>query len=203
MANVKHLCPELQKIACEELNEKPLEIQTALQNFKNWIQEQIYLKVRNDDQFLIQFLRASKYDLQEAEKKLDYFYAFRTRYPEFFETDVDSPKFRKVHNLGVTVVLPTPLVEDGSRIVFYRYTYNPMEWRMVDMAPVCTAMHEVMIMQDPYACICGITYILDMSEVTMQHILQYTPAMVKKLCLFYEKWMPLNMRAFYFINVPQ
>lgn len=72
---------------------------------------------------------------------------------------------------------------------------------MEDLAPVCTAMHELMILNDPYACICGLTYILDMSQASMQHILQYTPSMVKKIALFYEKWMPLNMKGFYFINV--
>lgn len=98
---VRPLSPKLQKIAIEELNEDPLKIPGFLHDFKNWIKEQKYLHVRHDDdQFLIQFLRASRYDLQEAEKKLDYFHAFRTRYPEFFETNVDSPKFRATHDLG-------------------------------------------------------------------------------------------------------
>ncbi|XP_005187769.1 retinol-binding protein pinta [Musca domestica] len=199
---VRPLSPKLQKIAIEELNEDPLKIPGFLYDFKNWIKEQKYLHVRHDDdQFLIQFLRASRYDLQEAEKKLDYFHAFRTRYPEFFETNVDSPKVRATHELGVTVPLPTPLNDCGSRIVVYRYTYDPNRWRMEDLAPVCTAMHELMILNDPYACICGLTYILDMSQANMQHILQYTPSMVKKIALFYEKWMPLNMKGFYFINV--
>lgn len=95
---IKQLSEELQKIAYEELGETPEIISQDLQTLKSWIEQQPYLRVRTDDQFLVQFLRGCKYDLEAAKKKVDYFFAFKTFFPNTIE--VDSPKFREIYNLG-------------------------------------------------------------------------------------------------------
>lgn len=101
MIAVKPLPSELQKIAINELGEVPERISEDLQTLKIWIEQQPHLRVRMDDQFLIQFLRGCKYSMEKAKKKIDMYYTLRTRYSEMFlTTDVDSVRFRNIHNTG-------------------------------------------------------------------------------------------------------
>lgn len=101
MANIKPLPQDLQEIAKKELNEVPERVPNDLQTLKLWLEQQPHLKVRLEDQFLIQFLRNCKYNLELAKKKIELFYAIKTKFPEFSNvTDVNDTSFRKVHNYG-------------------------------------------------------------------------------------------------------
>lgn len=79
---VRKLSPELEKVAREELNENPNQIQQNLEQFREWIRKSPHLKSRTDDQFLITFLRGCKYSLEKAKQKLDMYYTLRTHLPE-------------------------------------------------------------------------------------------------------------------------
>lgn len=101
MAQIKPLSEELQKIAIEDLHEVPSRIPEDLQALKTWIAQQPHLRVRTEDQFLIQFLRGCKYSLERAKEKLDLYYSLKTKYPTMFApTDVDEPRFKEIHDLG-------------------------------------------------------------------------------------------------------
>jgi hypothetical protein len=82
--NIRPLSPALEKIAREELNEDPSQIPQMLEQFREWIKKSPHLRARTDDQFLISFLRCSKYSLERAKHKLDMFYTIREHSPEFF-----------------------------------------------------------------------------------------------------------------------
>lgn len=101
MVDINSLSPELQKIACEELNEVPSRIVDDLTALREWLQHQPHLKVRQDEQFLVQFLRGCKYSLEKAKEKLDMYFTLKSQYPAMFNViDVDDPKFREIHRLG-------------------------------------------------------------------------------------------------------
>ncbi|XP_013105939.2 retinol-binding protein pinta [Stomoxys calcitrans] len=203
MADIEALSEDLQKIAIEQLNEVPARIPEYLQKLKTWILKQPHLKSRTNDQFLIQFLRFCKYNLEEAKQKVDSFYTQKTKYPDWFgTTDVDRPKFREIHNLCCTSVLPMPLHGCGPRIVIYRYWYPIEKYAMEEIIETCVATIESFIMTDPYACICGVLYLLDMAEITPEKIEQYTPRVLKKLDVFYDKYIPFHSIGFYFFNIP-
>jgi hypothetical protein len=91
MANIRELSPALQKIARDELNEDPSQIPQMLEQFREWIRKSPHLRARTDDQFLISFLRCSKYSLERAKHKFDMFYTIRQHSPEFF-ADRDPEK---------------------------------------------------------------------------------------------------------------
>lgn len=89
--DIRPLSPALEKIAREELNEDPSQIESMLDQFKEWIKRSPHLRSRTDDQFLISFLRCSKYSLERAKQKLDLYYTIREHSPEFF-ADRDPEK---------------------------------------------------------------------------------------------------------------
>lgn len=101
MSVIKALPKELEEVARQELNETAERISKDLQALKEWLVQQPHLKVRQNDQFLIQFLRGCKYSLERAKDKLDRYYTLKTKFPELLNlTNVDEPKFRQSYKLG-------------------------------------------------------------------------------------------------------
>lgn len=99
MAYIRALPIELQQVAAKELGEIPERIPKELQALKEWLKQQPHLNARLDDQFLIQYLRRSKYNLEKAKKKLHLLYTFKTKFPEFGNIiDVRSENFKRLHN---------------------------------------------------------------------------------------------------------
>lgn len=82
---IREISPALEKLAKDELNEDPLQIPQMLEQFREWIKKSPHLRSRMDDQFLISFLRSSKYSLERAKHKLDMYYTIREHSPEFFK----------------------------------------------------------------------------------------------------------------------
>ncbi|XP_075167108.1 alpha-tocopherol transfer protein-like [Haematobia irritans] len=202
MAQIKPLSAELQKIACDELGEVPSRISEDLAALKLWIKQQPHLHARTDDQFLIQFLRGCKYSLERAKEKLDNFNALRSKYPELFlTTDVDDPKFKENYSLGIVVPLPRPLNDCGPRIIVFRFNFT-VDHSMEDIILPINAVKETLMMNDPYACINGVVYVTDLSKATTGHLLQLTPSVVKRVMTFFEKSLPLRIKALCYINAP-
>lgn len=99
MLQIKPLPEELQTFACKELGEIPERIPEDLQALKIWIQQQPHLHACTQDQFLIQFLRDSKYSLERTKERIDQFYRLRSKLPDLLSThEVDKPVFQRFHN---------------------------------------------------------------------------------------------------------
>lgn len=85
MLDIRPLNSELQKIAKEHLNESPEKIEECIKQLREWIKNSSHLRARTDEQFLIAFLRFSRYDLSKAMNQLDKFYTLRTSIPEIIK----------------------------------------------------------------------------------------------------------------------
>jgi hypothetical protein len=77
MLKIRPLSDELQKMACDELNEIPERIPGDIEILRNWLRQNSHIKSREDDQFLVGFLRGSKCSLEKAKKKIESFYLCR------------------------------------------------------------------------------------------------------------------------------
>uniref|UniRef100_A0A1I8P613 CRAL-TRIO domain-containing protein n=1 Tax=Stomoxys calcitrans TaxID=35570 RepID=A0A1I8P613_STOCA len=201
MVSLLPLNAELQKVANNELGEVPSRLADDLEALRQWLRLQPHLKARDDDQFLVQFLRGCKFSLERAKEKIDLYFSLKSQYPEMMNvTNVDDRKFREVHRLGCFQPLPIPLNGNGARIVVFRFDYPVNKYSIDDILQAGIAMHEVLMMHDPYAGIHGLIYIIDYGHATASHYLQLTPNFCKKLVSFLEKSMPLRIKSLYYIN---
>ncbi|XP_075169009.1 alpha-tocopherol transfer protein-like isoform X2 [Haematobia irritans] len=201
-AELAPLPNELQKIAILELGEVSLRLPEDLKALKDWIKKQPHLRARTDDQFLAQFLRGCKYSVEKAKQKIDCFYSLKTKCPEIFMmTNVDDTQFRRFHNTGSYCILPTPLHECGPRIVYNGFRYETNEYSIEPVIRNAIAASEILLMSDPYACICGLVFCIDFAKATTAHIMSLTPSIIKKLIFYYEKSLPLRIKAVYLINL--
>ncbi|EDV38963.1 uncharacterized protein Dana_GF25066, isoform A [Drosophila ananassae] len=199
---IRPLTPELQKAAVEQLKEDPDRLEADLQAFKAWIEQQPHLNPRMDDQFLVAFLRGCKFSLERAKSKLDKFYTLRTKYPDYFQvTSTTEGKFREIHKTGSILFLPTPLNGNGPRIIIWRMGLCPADkYHVLECMRVALAMQEITIMEDDYANVHGLIFIMDLKDATAGHMFQMTPSMAKKFSVFSEEGLPLRPKAQHFIN---
>lgn len=84
MPNIRPISRELARKAQLELNEVPERMQEHMDALKIWLLQQPQLRARLDDQFLVTYLRGSKYNLEKAKKKIQQHYKIRATLPELF-----------------------------------------------------------------------------------------------------------------------
>ena len=77
---------ELVTMAKEIINEDPRNRETDLKAIKEWIKKQPHLSkyIRQDDDFLLWFLRGTKFSLEKAKEKIENWNTIRSMCPEFF-----------------------------------------------------------------------------------------------------------------------
>lgn len=98
---VRPLSTELKIKAFSELNETDERIESDLEILKEWLEKCTYIKSRMDDQFLIGFLRGSKYRVEKAKEKLDMYYTSRFIAPEIYpKNKILDPRTLKILEQG-------------------------------------------------------------------------------------------------------
>lgn len=204
MPNIRPLPPALQKVAIEELNEDPTRIDADIEALRTWIQQQPHLRARTEDQWLVAFLRGSKYSLEKAKSKIDKFYALRTKYPELFTLKGMSEETIKEYlRLGVALVLPTPLNGDGKRLMIMRAgAVDPSKYNFTEVMRIYQAACEMTLLEDDYTIVNGFIHIMDLTNWTKEHFFQMNPSLMKKLTVFSEEAVPIRPKGFIAINAP-
>lgn len=204
MVNIRPLSPELQKKAIEELNEDPERIPKDLEAFRAWIKKSGHINCRDDDQFLVNFLRGCKYSLERAKLKFDLFHTLKTHVPELTRNrDPLSPKVLEAIRAGVGVPLPGVETPDGPRYFLVRPgAYDTSKLSIEEVIKVSTMLGELMLCDDDQGVIAGQIGILDFTGVTMSHFLQFNPTFIKKMTMLQQDSMPIRQKASHFVNMP-
>ncbi|KAL0851975.1 hypothetical protein ABMA28_000252 [Loxostege sticticalis] len=184
----------IQSIAAEtakELRETPATREQALRIMRDWIQQNGDIKnVRQDESFLLRFLRHKKYSIPMAQQTLLKYLNLRKYYPEIFmNLDCEDSKLQDIINNGYVVVSP---VRDskGRRVIVYNMSrFNAAKLTCWDMCRVHTMIYESLL-EDPLDQICGFTHVGDGSGVTGAHITSWNPSDFGRLM----KWGEVSRR---------
>lgn len=99
---IRPLSSALQEVAIRELNENPKELADIVLRLRTWILDQPHLTARTNDQFLLAFLRGSKFSLERAKQKIDRYYTLKAAIPEVFNEKrlVDHPQVLEILRMG-------------------------------------------------------------------------------------------------------
>ncbi|KAI9586028.1 hypothetical protein GQX74_001875 [Glossina fuscipes] len=203
MLQIRLLNEDLQRKAREELNEVPARIHEDLKTLKTWIEEQPHLCANTDDQFLICFLRGCKYSLEKAKKKIDSYYSFKTKFPEFCNiTNVSSARLREIFRSGAFLYLPIPLHNNGPRIVLLRLASAEI-FSLEEVLAVNHVLQDILMLEDDNAVVNGLVMIADQKGIPLSHILQATPTYLKKWITYNYESIPLRLKSIHFLNAPK
>lgn len=141
---IRPLSDELQKVACEELNEVPERLKDDIETMRIWIKQNTHIKSRDDDQFIVSFLRGCKFSLEKAKKKIELFYTARTNTPEFFANrDVNDKTLQEIMEHGFILPLPADESKAEPRVILTRMGhFDPNKYSFLDVMKVSYLMGD-------------------------------------------------------------
>lgn len=204
MVNIRKLSDELQKVAVEELNEVPANIDRDLDALRVWLAQMIHLKSRDDDQFLVTFLRGCKYSLEKAKKKIEMYYVARTITPEFFNNRDPSDKFlQEIIKLGLIMPLPVDESKSDPRIILTRLGgYDYAKYDFLSVMKVTYLMADWCMIHSDVTIISGHISIVDLRGCGLSLMTQITPTLIKKLSSLLEPF-PVRIKAIHLVHPPR
>ncbi|XP_020818460.1 alpha-tocopherol transfer protein-like [Drosophila serrata] len=204
MSNLRPLSTELRRVAAAELNEVEERVPADLEALRDWLAKQPYLKARQDDQFLIGFLRGCKFSLEKTKSKLDHFYTIKTLVPELFRNRVVDDMNLAILRTGTYLRLPKPWGPGGPRIQLTNYArFDAKKFKLVDFFRYWTMTMEQAISEDDNSNISGYIEISDMAKVSLSFLAQVDLKLLKRMGIFLDKAHPSRLKGVYLINCPK
>ncbi|KAL1484659.1 hypothetical protein MTO96_032467, partial [Rhipicephalus appendiculatus] len=162
------------------------------------------LKIPSSDDFLVMFLRARKYRVEDAFKMIKNYFRVRRNMPEFFDgLDPENVPFGTVckdHEL--MLISPEPGERGRSVGVFSIGAWNPDVCSLVDFTRVLLVLTGSWLLED-HPSICGVVNVMDMKGLNFHHLKHLTPAYLMKVAHLTQDCWPVRMKAVYIINHPK
>ncbi|XP_028129161.2 LOW QUALITY PROTEIN: retinol-binding protein pinta [Diabrotica virgifera virgifera] len=194
---------EAKKFAEGELNETDETRVNSLEELKRWLQEEPQLHARLEDQYLLAFLRGSKFNMEKTKKKVKNYYKMRRDVPEWFSNrDPELNQMQELIKLGCFV--PLKKKQDNRLVVIIRTAaHNPSIHTQDDVFKAGTMMMDVAAMENVISShLYGVTAILDMTGQSFAHVRQLTPSTIIGKAV--NCWQNYHIRPKHleFINAP-
>ncbi|KAH8409953.1 hypothetical protein KR009_001921, partial [Drosophila setifemur] len=205
MSSIRPLNPALQAIAIKELNEVPHRVPQDIEALREWILKQPNLRACTDDQFLLAFLRGTKFSLERAKEKFLRFYMLRASIPEVFNDRrlATDPQVLDIIKMGVILRLPLDLDDTGPCVTIIRAgAYDTRKYKFEDIIRVGSMFGEIMMFEDENATVSGYVEIMDMAGVSGAHLFALQPQLLSKFSTYADEAMPTRQKGINFINVP-
>ncbi|XP_045458934.1 alpha-tocopherol transfer protein-like [Melitaea cinxia] len=201
---IRELSPGLAKIAKNELNENPNQVPNDLMNIKEWISKQPHLKARTDDQWLIAILRGCKFSLERVKEKIDLFYSLRTTAPEItLRLKPTEPEFINFLRLGTCVILPQANNEQRPCVILIRPgRYDIEKYSVAYLMCILYYLVQILVVENDTATVIGTQIAVDYEKVTLNHLAEATPSMLRKLVAVSQESLPLRFKGSHHVNVP-
>ncbi|KAF5308783.1 hypothetical protein FQR65_LT06016 [Abscondita terminalis] len=181
----------------------PLNVKDDLAYLREWIAQQPHLIVRTDDRWLYIFFRGCKFSIQKTKDKIEKYYTLKTALPEFFDNrDPLLPEIQEILTLGL--LLPLPKTSSNERRYFFHQCKNadPKKILLTNVIKVFIMILEVSFMEDLDNSCFEHSFICNLDGLTVQHLLQGTPALCKRSIVFLREGFLGRPQGFYMLNSP-
>ncbi|CAG9809291.1 unnamed protein product [Chironomus riparius] len=204
MPKIRPLSEALQKVAIEELNEVPERIEEDIESIRQWIKKMPHLKSRDDDQFIITFLRGCKFSLEKAKKKIESFYKARAETPEFFANrDVCDKTMSEIMNFGFIIPMPVDENKPEPKVVLTQLgNYDPNKYTFVDIMKVTYFFGDLSMFESDVTIVIGTINVVDLRGCGLNLLTQVTPTLIKKLSGLLEPF-PVRVKAIHLVYPPK
>nr|XP_039256143.1 alpha-tocopherol transfer protein-like [Styela clava] len=196
------LSEELLDKAVRELNEprdneKRLE---AIDKLRDAFKEKYknYTLIREDDEFILRFLRAKKFDHDKALKVLGNYHYSRKDLPEVFERVENPALLKDTVAIGYVYVLPHK-DKDGVSVMIYR------DGLLTDDVDVYSLLALFMLglermLEDEAFQIDGLSIIEDMKDLSFKVIVKFTMSVMRKMMFMIQDAMPIRYKLMHLVN---
>ncbi|XP_037928475.1 clavesin-2 [Teleopsis dalmanni] len=199
---IGYLKPETEELARTELNETPETKEIAIRELRELLHSCADIKYRDDDDFLVIFLRCCHFYPKSAFEKMKSVASFRKDYALLVRgLLVEQVKEKFVQGSAVNVLRNCD--QKGRRVLIVNCgkLWNPSEippdelFRMLYMVHIAAQL-------EPETQIRGVVVIMDFDGLAMKQVKALSPSFSKRLLSFIQDAMPLRMREVHFVKQP-
>lgn len=189
------------EFAEKQLNETEESRANCIEEIRKWLEENQWLNAKNDDLSILTFLRGCKFNIERTKDKLKNYYVMRAERPEWFTNrDPLLPEIKELVRLGVFV--PLRKFQDNRLIVIIRAAaHDPKRHDMNDVFKAGKMLLDIAAMENEQTSIYGVTAIFDMKGVSLAHVRQLPPSLIKEAV---HAWQNYHCRPkqLEFVNAP-
>lgn len=202
MAAAEELPTKYVKLAKAQLREDPTNVSAHVEALRRWLASTPHLTCPDDEEFLVMFLRQSKYLHAKAQARLDNFCTLSTK--KFIgdviwgtPLDLNSNALDSYLNAGMH--LPLGYLRNGRMGVWIRPgAWNP---NVLSLAQMIYYAYKViyMVALDPRTIIGGTVVLVDFTGSTSKQIVN-DPNEIKSWSRFLQEAIPMRPRRIIFYN---
>ncbi|KFM72507.1 Alpha-tocopherol transfer protein-like protein, partial [Stegodyphus mimosarum] len=193
-----YITEDMAEKARKELGETEEVRLNAIAEMRKLVQAEPKLVCRTDDAFLLQYLRARKFNVKKAFSLLQNFYQTKEAYPEVYDK-FDVETVRKVFKTLASTCLPYR-DEEGCPVIFLQWgKWNPDEYTIQTALSVLTAT-ALFCVQDPATQICGVRIVLDVRGSSLKHLRCLTPRYLHLFSKALRNCLPIRFKGIHIYN---
>lgn len=196
--HLDHLPSRIIQKAHDELNETDQTFAFALEQLKECIREDKNLKCPMDDEYLIQFLRARKFDGKRAFSLLQNKFQVKKSHPELYD-NVNLDDLRKVYSSGAGYCFPFRDPDGCVVLVLSLAKWNPEE---SDICSALTALTALLLdlVDNPATQICGVRILVDVRGFSLRQMRTLTPRYIILLSKALRNCLPVRFKGIHIYN---
>ncbi|GLD70113.1 clavesin-1-like protein, partial [Lates japonicus] len=186
-----------------ELNENPDTLHQDIQQVRDMIVTRPDIGfLRTDDDFILRFLRARKFDQVETFRLLAQYFQFRQQNLDMFQSfKVDDPGIKRALMDGFPGVLETPDQHGRKILILFASNWDQSRNLFTDILRAILLSLEVLI-ENPELQINGFILIIDWSNFSFKQASKLTPNILKLAIEGLQDSFPARFGGIHFVNQP-
>ncbi|XP_041824802.1 clavesin-1-like [Melanotaenia boesemani] len=186
-----------------ELNENPDTLHQDIQHVRDMIVTRPDIGfLRTDDDFILRFLRARKFDQVETFRLLAQYFQFRQQNLDMFQSfKVDDPGIKRALMDGFPGVLETPDQHGRKILILFASNWDQSRNSFIDILRAILLSLEVLI-EKPELQINGFILIIDWSNFSFKQASKLTPNILKLAIEGLQDSFPARFGGIHFVNQP-
>ncbi|GFT22384.1 retinaldehyde-binding protein 1, partial [Nephila pilipes] len=196
--HLDHLTAKMIKKAKDELKETDEIRGPAVEQMRKLVLAEKDLKCPTEDEYLIQFLRARKFDVGRAFELLHNKYEVKKSYCDLYD-DADVDELRKFMETGVIYCFPYRDEEGCVVLVLQLNKWNPDDFNICIGLCALTGL-LLYTVDNPATQICGIRVLVDVRGFTFKQMRCVTPRYIHLLSRALRNCLPIRFKGIHFFN---
>ncbi|KAL1117102.1 hypothetical protein AAG570_004430 [Ranatra chinensis] len=196
------LSEETAELAEKELRENEATRRHGLQQVRDWIvKNPRIVHCRDDENFLLRFLRAKKFSAPMAEEALERYLLLRQSWAAAFNNmDCTLPNMKHLIDAGYLFAAPGRDKYGRRWIIARPGVFDPHKFTNEDMCRIHGLVYETLL-EDSESQVRGFVHFADGAGVSFPHITLFTPKEAVRIVKNGERTLPMRHKQVYGINV--
>lgn len=188
-------------VADEVLNEKPDLREKSLAELRRLLEGDASLDCPSSDEFLLKFLRARKYRVQDAFTNVQNYFRLRQEEPEILENLTPSTvPYDAVCRQNKLLAISRKRDSLGRAVALLRVgAWNTDICSFNELLRTGVLIADWFLMDEEVQKR-GVVYVLDFKGLGAHHVMQCTPSVCKRAIKILQDCYPVRPKAFYVVN---